>query len=212
MYKNVILDFNGTLIDDCDLCLDILNIICKEHNLPSVTKRKYKSIFTFPVYLYYVECGFKVDDESFAKVGNRFHEIYNARSYSEVKLFKDVIKTLDTLKEKGVNLICISASMETTLVKQLKHYDIYKYFTNVIGLKDQFARSKEEVAIEFMNSNNLKKDETIFVGDSIHDKEVADAIGVESYLVSTGHTAKNRLLKVTNNVIDKLSEILTKIN
>ena len=37
MYKYVFFDFNGTLIDDCNLCLKILNWICKEYNLPNVS-------------------------------------------------------------------------------------------------------------------------------------------------------------------------------
>ena len=81
MKKTIIFDFNGTLIDDCDLCLKILNYLCKEYNLPPVSMEKYKSIFTFPVYLYYKECGFNTDIEHFKIVGNKFHAYYNDLSY-----------------------------------------------------------------------------------------------------------------------------------
>ena len=67
--------------------------------------------------------------------------------------------------------------------------------------------AEEKVAIEYMNSCNMNTSEVIFVGDSIHDFEVANAINVKAILVSTGHTNKDRLLKVTSDVIDSLSEI-----
>ena len=82
MYKYVFFDFNGTLIDDCNLCLKILNWICEEYNLPNVSKRKYRSIFTFPVYNYYVALGFKVSHEDFSIIGDRFHYFYNKYSFS----------------------------------------------------------------------------------------------------------------------------------
>ena len=72
MYKTIIFDFNGTLLDDCVLCLDILNILTKEKNLKEVSMEEYRSIFTFPVYLYYKQLGFDVSYDSFKKVGDSF--------------------------------------------------------------------------------------------------------------------------------------------
>lgn len=207
MKKTIIFDFNGTLIDDCDLCLKILNYLCKEYNLPPVSMEKYKRIFTFPVYLYYKECGFNTDIEHFKIVGNKFHAYYNDLSYKEVKLFKNVIKVLETLK-KDHTIVCLSASMQQTLEKQLKFYGIYDYFDYIVGLSDTYANSKEEVAIKFMKEKNIDSSSSLFVGDSIHDYEVANAINVDCILVATGHTSKERLIKTNCKVIDDLIELL----
>ena len=42
MVKHVFLDFNGTLLDDLDLCLELLNWMLKDQNKPLVEKNKYK--------------------------------------------------------------------------------------------------------------------------------------------------------------------------
>ena len=207
MYKTVIFDFNGTLIDDCDLCLDILNLLCEEYNIGRVSKKKYLDIFTFPVYLYYKELGFNTNEEEFKLVGSKFHAYYNELSYKEVKLFKNVKNVLTALKGK-YRLVCLSASHQKTLEKQLKYYGIYEYFDNVVGLTDTLANSKEKVAIEFVKENNLDGNEILFVGDSIHDLEVANAINADCYLLTTGHTSKKRLLDVTNNVISDIKFVL----
>ena len=202
----IIFDFNGTLIDDCDLCLDILNILLKENNLAKVSKRQYKEIFDFPVKTYYERVGFDVSDENFAKISARFHEFYNDKSYKEVKVFKNVYNVLDILKNK-YKLVCISASKQETLIKQLKYYNLYDYFDDVVGLGDIKAFSKKDVAIEYSRKNNLDSS-TIFIGDSIHDFEVSNAINAKCILISTGHTAKHRLTKINDIVIDDLSELL----
>lgn len=207
MYETYIFDFNGTLIDDCNLCLKILNILTKEYNLKEVSLKEYKDIFTFPVYLYYKQIGFDTSKESFKEISNKFHAYYNKMSYQEVKLFNSVEEVLKTLSKKA-KLVCLSASLKETLLKQLKFYKIDKYFTYIVGLNDTNANSKTKVAIDFINENNIDRNTTLLIGDSIHDAEVAKEINVDCILVSTGHTSKERLLKTNNKVIDDLKNLL----
>ena len=207
MYKTYIFDFNGTLLDDCDVCLKILNFLTKEYGLKKVSMEEYRSIFTFPVYLYYKQLGFDTSKEAFAIIAKKFHKYYNELSYNECSIFDDVILTLKTLKEKAT-IVCLSASLQQTLEKQLKYYGIYEYFDFIVGLSDTHANSKVDAAISFMNENQIDSSSALFIGDSIHDLEVANAINVECVLVSTGHTTKERLLNETNNVVDHLKNIL----
>ena len=46
MKKYIFLDFNGTIIDDVDLCLDLLNQILENQKKEKVSKERYKDIFT----------------------------------------------------------------------------------------------------------------------------------------------------------------------
>ena len=65
MVKHVFLDFNGTLLDDLDLCLELLNWMLKDQNKPLVEKTKYKEIFMFPIKDYYIKAGLDFKKESF---------------------------------------------------------------------------------------------------------------------------------------------------
>ena len=49
MIKHVFFDFNGTLLDDVNLCLDLLNYLLKGQNKETKDIETYKSIFTFPI-------------------------------------------------------------------------------------------------------------------------------------------------------------------
>ena len=46
-YKYIIFDFNGTIIDDVDLCLDLLNQMLVLEGLKTFDVDGYKEIFTF---------------------------------------------------------------------------------------------------------------------------------------------------------------------
>ena len=67
-YKYIVFDFNGTIIDDVDLCLNLLNEMLEVEDLPLVSLEKYKNIFTFPIIEYYKKAGFTFQKHSFKEL------------------------------------------------------------------------------------------------------------------------------------------------
>ena len=47
--KYIFLDFNGTIINDVQLCLDLLNEILRSQGKRELNIEEYKNVFTFPV-------------------------------------------------------------------------------------------------------------------------------------------------------------------
>ena len=46
MIKHLIWDFNGTILDDLQLCLDLLNDMLAQQNKPKIVVPTYKNIFS----------------------------------------------------------------------------------------------------------------------------------------------------------------------
>ena len=68
MIKHVIWDWNGTLLDDAWLCVDVMNGMLSKRGLPLITLEIYRNIFDFPVRDYYLKLGYDFDNESFEMV------------------------------------------------------------------------------------------------------------------------------------------------
>ena len=64
-YKHVIWDWNGTLVDDTWLFVDIMNGVLKDRNLQGITLDDYRNVFDFPVQDYYTKLGFNFSEEAF---------------------------------------------------------------------------------------------------------------------------------------------------
>ena len=64
-YKHIIWDWNGTLLDDGWLFVDVMNAILKRRDMNTITLEKYREIFGFPVKDYYIKLGFDLEKESF---------------------------------------------------------------------------------------------------------------------------------------------------
>ena len=201
MIKHVFIDFNGTLLDDVNLCNDLLNKMLKNQNKELVDIKRYKEIFKFPVKDYYVDAGIDFNIESFESLAEKFMSEY-VIEYKKCSLYNGIIDTIDFLKSKGINLYILSASKQSILDEQCKYFNLTKHFDKIIGIKTIYANSKEDVAIEFINSSNINKSEAIFVGDTLHDFEVAKTVGINCVLVESGHQSHN-VLKAANTTILK---------
>ncbi len=73
-YAHVIWDWNGTLLNDAWLCVDVMNGMLAERKLPLRTLEQYMEIFDFPVRDYYIKLGFDFSRESFEVVGDGIYD------------------------------------------------------------------------------------------------------------------------------------------
>ena len=204
--ENILFDFNGTIVDDLDLCLELLNTMLKLRGHNVVSKEEYLEVFGFPVIEYYKKAGFKFPEDNFPELADYFIEQYSSRNM-ECPLFENVIEVLEYFKNKGKNLVIISASEKKLLLEQLKKNQIDHYFSAVSGLDNINASSKIESAKSFLLDKHYDLTKTIFIGDTLHDLEVSEALNVECILISKGHQSKTRLEQGNCLVINDIIEL-----
>lgn len=203
--KYLIWDFNGTVINDVDACLDALNaIVAKYLKRPPVTKDEYLHVFTFPVKDYYNKVGFDFKEKSFAEVGKEWVEIYNA-NHDKYYVNDGVIDLLNEAHQKGYKNILLSASKIEMLKEQVKEIGLYDYFDEILGIDNIYAESKIPIALNFIKDKD--PNDCLYLGDSLHDLDVANAMKVKCYLIAQGHQAKDVLVKEHDCVLDSLREV-----
>jgi phosphoglycolate phosphatase len=207
MIKHVFFDFNGTIIDDLDLCLELLNDILKKHDRPTVDIKRYKEIFTFPIKDYYIAAGVDFTKDSYEDLAIDFIKKYQPRSL-KCGLFCGLENTFKELNELGISCYILSASQRSNLYEQCESFGIVKYFKDILGIDNIHAASKIHIGIDYIKESNIDPNEAIFVGDTTHDYEVATAMGLRCYLVECGHQSKNRLSEVNAPIISTTSDIL----
>lgn len=205
-YKHVIWDWNGTLLNDVDFCRRIINRILVENNLPVLSLKKYREIFTFPVQNYYQAAGLDFSKISFEVLGKDFIDEYEEKKLG-CSLFENAVDVLSSIHKKGIGQSVLSAYLHDNLVKILNHYDLSQYFDNVIGLDNIYAGSKTHLGLSLIEQLKLHEEEILFIGDTLHDAEVAEAMGVHCILIANGHQTKNKLLINNNIVLDNLSQL-----
>ncbi len=108
-YKHIIWDWNGTILDDIDMCIAIINELLVEYKLPGITAHKYKDVFTIPVENYYKAIGFDFQLKSFEVVGKEWMDEYEKRKYSDAQIHPDVNKLINRIHQNGQSQSILSA-------------------------------------------------------------------------------------------------------
>jgi phosphoglycolate phosphatase len=106
-YKHIIWDWNGTLINDIWLVVEIMNKMLKKRNLPGIDAKKYREIFNFPVTKYYLKLGFDFSNESFEELTVEFISEYYQR-FNECKLFDEAEEVLKKIRDMGISQSILS--------------------------------------------------------------------------------------------------------
>lgn len=206
-YKHIIWDWNGTIFNDIQLCVELINSVLLKRNLPPLTVEQYRDIFTFPVRNYYAKAGLDLEKYSFEELGKEWMDEYQLRRW-EVKIFKQAFWLIEKIHYHGIEQSILSAYKQDTLFELVDHFKLRKYFTHLIGLDHIYATSKLELGRKLMVMLNHGKNKVLLIGDTIHDYEVASEIGADSVLVADGHQSKEKLLKCGVKVFDNLDDLI----
>ena len=64
----------------------------------------------------------------------------------------------------------------------------------------------------YLKHKSILPKQVVFIGDSVHDYEVAQAVGAECILIADGHEHEERLKKTNATVIDRMKDIFRLID
>lgn len=209
--KLVLWDWNGTLLDDVELCVDALNRLLAQYHYPQrYTVEAYREIFGFPIRDYYTRAGFDFSRDPFETLAESYMSLYIPAS-AACPLVSGAVPALQALQSAGVRQTILSASQLPTLEQQVTARHIRPYFDTLLGLGDIYAASKVALGQRFLADAALDPGAAVMVGDSLHDYEVAQALGVRCVLYAGGHQPAKTLRATGAPVCHSLTEVCAAI-
>lgn len=197
---HILWDWNGTLIDDRELCVEVINVMLKEENLPTLSMEQYRATFCFPIFDYYKALGLNTSSDSFEKLAVRFTDLYRA-GVRDCKLYPHAENSLREFAEENFKQCILSAAKENHLKTLLNHFKIDHHFDHVYGLSDDYAASKIERGRELLQKLQVEKESLLLIGDTDHDAAVGRNLGIDVVLIAEGHQAEERLRAIHDRVI-----------
>ena len=205
-FKHIIWDWNGTLWDDTWLCTEINNHMLQRRNLPEITVDIYQAKLCFPVDQYYCQLGFDYTKDSYKMLAEEFIAEYTDRRY-ECLLHDGARSLIAEFQTLEISQAVLSAYQHDTLMQAMDYFQLLEFFDDVIGLNDIYAAGKVENGLKYIAGLDIDKSDVLFIGDTIHDFEVAAAMNVNCALVACGHNSRPRLEATGVPVFDSLAEI-----
>ncbi len=206
--KTLIWDYNGTILDDVSITVEIENLMLKERNLPyGYTIEDYRNLFAIPMYDYYLKIGYTFEHETFEDAAKEFTEHYE-RLFPTCLLNPGVIETLQQSIQKGYRNVILSSCHDGILHEQCKKLGIDHYFEEIMGTDDVLGGSKIHIGLDWMKRHHINPDDCIYFGDTFADQDTAKAMGINKiYFIANGHQSYERLSKINPHTYHTLKEV-----
>lgn len=208
--KHILWDWNGTLLDDTLACVDTLNIMLGRRGLKPVSYEFFRDNFSFPARGFYDRIGMKVSDSEWDALASEYFQTYLQQP---VALNESAVEVLNYVASRGWRQSIISALRQDFLIEDVRRHGLFSYFDHIFGSDNLDGASKVDRAKALLtelraDGKGAEPQEFVLIGDSLHDKEVADAIGVECILVASGSHSRSRLA-ASATAISRLSDLMS---
>ncbi len=200
MIRNIIFDWSGTLVDDLPAVLQASNYVLTQAGRPEMSLDQFRAEFSLPFTKFYDR---HTPHIPMPQLEDWFHSSFKVAQASVIELphARDFLK------------FCRSKKIRTFLLSTV-HADHFKVQCGVTGFDAYIDRpytdvwDKRKKIHSILAENNLKPDETLFIGDMEHDIETAQHGGVHSCAVLTGYNTLAQLRAAKPDlIVEHLGEL-----
>ncbi len=190
-YQYIFWDFNGTIIDDVHNALGCVNDLLARKKRSPITLNEYYNYVETPIIGFYRHI-LPPEELDFDEISKLFHEDY-ARRIVDTQLAEGAYEIMHSLKEQGARQYIVTANHIDEVTNLIKKFGIFDCVEQVLGADNTRAESKTERAKTLFDSLNIHPNDAIFIGDTLHDLETANALGIDCVLVEYGHQGRKLL-------------------
>ena len=185
MFKSLILDWSGTLVDDSGPTLTATNAVLTNYGKQPMTWEKFRASFRLPYSEWYDE---HVPGISLVELEEHFRNSFDANE-NLVTPLHGTSEFLEWCNENGIRLFVLTSMNSEIFSEQLRKFGFQRHFEDIYsGVLD-----KRKVIAELIHDKGLVKEETAYVGDMLHDIETAHFGGVTSVAVLSGYDQLEKL-------------------
>lgn len=185
MIRNILFDWSGTLVDDLPAVWKATNYVLAQAQLPELTLEQFRAEFCLPFTAFYER---HVPHVPLPQLEAWYHSRFNQ--------VQDSVRELSHARE--FLEFCRTRRFRTFLLSSV-HRDHFAAQSAITGFGQYLdkayveIRDKRKMIHQIIEDNQLRPEETLFVGDMQHDIETARLGGIHSCAVLTGYNTLEQL-------------------
>ena len=192
MFKNLIFDWSGTLVDDLGPVIEATNAVLEHYGVEPLDRESFRRRFRLPYSEFYKEL---LPDAPLEELEALFRPAFDGAE-SSVTILPHSHNKLEWCREQGIRCFVLTSMDPGAFEKQLDEFNLRHFFeATYSGVVD-----KRELIHHLLETHELRADETAFVGDMTHDVETARHGGVSSIAVLSGYDHPEILAEVRPDI------------
>jgi phosphoglycolate phosphatase len=209
LYKLAIFDFDGTLVDSAPGIVDVMRDVVIEYNLGDELLHQWSLLIGVPL-LRQAEILFPDKSPGFhEELANRYRAIYDTKIIEICPLFPGLLTMLRRLSDSDVFMSIASSKRRHLIDTVLEHHNLSQYFKMVVGAQDvENHKPHPESVLRTVKDLNIPLAQTVVIGDSSFDLDMARNAGVDAIGVTTGiHTRELLEKSQPRHIVGSLDEV-----
>lgn len=193
MFKNLIFDWSGTLVDDLALTLDASNYVFSQYGKAAMNKDEFCAEFQLPYPDYYARV---LPHADLDELEEHFRSAFRV-STAPVEVLAHAREFLEFCRARGVRCFILTSVDAKEFDLQCRELGMIEYFEAIhAGIRHKDAHIHDLLA-----QHGLHAHETAFIGDMQHDVETAHHAGITSIAVLTGYNDAAQLSRARPDII-----------
>lgn len=200
MKKNIIFDFDGTMVDTLDLALAFGNANQHRFSKTKIVKEEFRQ---------------RSMREALSHIGLPWYKlpqfVLELKSYLKMHLntapiFSGISDLIAELKHQGFGLYVLSSNSRENIEGVLIRTNLLSHFNDIVS--DSSIFGKHVILERLFKTHDLSKTDSVYVGDEVRDAEACAKCDIPMIAVSWGWDNFERLRKVPDLTIAQSVEEL----
>lgn len=195
MYKNIIFDLDGTLVDSDAGIINSLQFALESQGVDYKEHGDLRQYIGPPLFdTFHGAFGLSAELSNAALL--KYREYYGQKGMFEASLYPGVPAMLTALQKAGLSIFLGTSKVVDHAVPVLENFKIAGYFTFVGGASaDGSRRGKAEVLRHVLEENPGVEKDAIMVGDTVYDVDGAREVGLDTAAALWGYGSRWMLEK-----------------
>ncbi len=193
-YKLFVFDWDGTLMDSEAHIVSSFQASIQDLSLSAKSDDEIKNIIGLGL-KEAIDALYPGNDEAFlAQLVARYRHHFLVSHKTQSELFPGTLEVLEALTEQGHYLAVATGKGQAGLRRVLKDTGLGFYFHATRCADETTSKPHPQMLLEIMDELDVAAHETLMIGDTEYDMEMATNAGVAALAVSTGIHERERLL------------------
>ena len=191
-FELLVFDWDGTLVDSTAIIATAIQRACCDLGLPAPADVAARFVIGLGLADALRQVAPTLSPEDYPRLTERYREHYLARD-ADIPLFPGAREMLDELDARGFLLAVATGKSRVGLARALAHQGLEHRFVASRCADEGFPKPHPDMLLTLMQRCGVEPSQTLMIGDTSHDLELARNAGASALAVTYGAHAADGL-------------------
>ncbi|GET21685.1 HAD family hydrolase [Prolixibacter denitrificans] len=207
-FRNILFDLDGTLTDPKEGIFNSILYALREMNIEAPEEETLLSFIGPPLHDSFKH-HFSLTDEEADEAVELYRVYFPEKGMYENELYEGIPELLAAVKAAGKKIYLATSKPKVYATEILRHFGLLPFFDGISGPELDGTRNHKAEVIEFViQVYGIVPEESLMIGDRLHDMKGAGANNIKAVGVTYGYGSAEELQENGAwNLVDSVEEL-----